>query len=485
MKSTALFIAVLLVHPVTNAQNWTSVGLGPTGNGWNLVSCLYGDTATDRLLAGGTFFKYANANDTVWALSKAQWNGARWDSLGTRVHPTGGGGEFAGEVYWFLRYQGGLYACGDFGFTSSLGYTMNFGRLNDLTGQWEDLGCTNAGFSGLQTVVPKEPQNTLYITGSDGVLCDQFPPTCVYSFDGSAFQRWTPFDQIPDNPLRHVSYIFDFLGETYMVGVFNDPLGQGVPASFLRYNGSSWEHVPGWGNLMASIWDYSIRNDTLYIGGDFLEANGGPGNLVASFDGVNWNNLGGGLSCVNCWSANSVNALQWFHGELWACGMFDQASDVAAHGIAKWDGQKWCVPPGNFLQVLGEMAPLYDMAVWRDSLYVCGLIGSVDGEPVHQVAKWAGGNTMEVCSTVGVVEPFTQAFHLEVVPMAEPGMWRVQLPDLGVWTLDVFNVTGRQVGQWQANGVMVMDLSARSPGMYLLRATGSTGALRSTKLVRP
>jgi hypothetical protein len=439
----------------------------------------------DRLLAGGQFFKYRNAEDTVWAFSKAQWNGARWDSLGARIP---GGDEYAAEVYWFLRYQGRLYTCGDFVFSTLEGYNRAFARLNEQTLQWEPLECINTGPSGLRTLVPKEPQGTLYATGFGGVLCDQFPPTCVYSYDGSSFHRWAPFDLLPEVPLAHVSYIFDFRGKTYMIGAFPGPGGQGV-ASFIRYNGSDWELVPGWNNLMASIWDYTIRNDTLYIGGDFREADGGPGNLVASFDGEQWNDMGGGFACNNCWSANTVNALQWFHGELWACGMFDQVVDVPAHGIAKWDGHRWCVPPGNFLQVLGEMSPLYDMAVWRDSLYVCGLFETVDGEPAHQVVRWDGGSNMENCSSpMGVVEQAARddANQLRVEPLPGNGEWIVRFPHADQWKLDVYDAEGRHVRSQVGNGAnMELDIGAEAPGMYLLRASTPKGMVRSAKIVRP
>jgi len=479
---TYLIPFALIVHQAKAQPYWSAVGMGPTGIGTSEVRSLFNDPVSDRLLAGGIFFKMANQEDTVWAFGQAAWNGHRWDSIAARI--SGGSDEFAPETYWFLRYQGSLYACGDYAFSTPNGFNMGFARLNEQAMQWEALECNNTLPSGLGLLVPKEPQDTLYATGYDGVLCGLFPPTCVYSYDGSSFQRWAPFDLIPDTPNRVVSSIFKFNGMTYMAGAFADPLGQGT-INLIRWNGTAWEHVPGWNNIPTTITDYSIHDNLLYLAGDFLEVNAGPGNLVASFDGTSWNNLGGGLGCVNCWSANSVNALQWFHGELWACGMFDRAMDLQAHSFAKWDGQRWCVPPGDFYHTGMGLAKLYDMAVWRDSLFVCGLFNLLDGAPAYQVAKWIGGATVAECSTVGLDEAHKQDPQLEVVPLMEPGLWRIQLPDLGVWTLDVFNVTGRQVGQWQANGVMVMDLSARSPGMYLLRATGSTGALRSTKLVRP
>jgi hypothetical protein len=486
MKRLSSFLLIMSMGVVGHAQYWKTVGMGVTGMGTSQVLCLYNDTIMDRLLAGGIFFKILNEQDTVWAHSQAAWDGDRWDSLGTGLQPAGGGGEFAPEVLWFLRYQGSLYTSGNFGFSTPDGINRDIARLNEQTMQWEALECINTGSSGLATLVPKEPQDTLYVTGLDGALCDQFPPTCVYSYAGSSFHRWAPFDQIPDAPDRHVSYIFKYKDKTYMVGVFLDPTGPGV-ASFLRWNGTSWEHVPGWDNLMASIWDYSIRNDTLYVAGDFTMDTGGPGNLVASFDGEQWNDMGGGLQCEGgCWSTSMVNALQWFHGELWACGMFDHAGNIPAHSIAHWDGHHWCVPPGDFQLTPSTPSRLNDMAVWRDSLYVCGLINTVDGEPVHQIAQWIGGDAVGNCSTVGINEVTGPIATLAVTPLAEPGRWNVRFPGNGAWMLNAFDVMGRSVGAWNVSGTqMVLDLADRSQGIYLLRASSVAGEIRTARVVRP
>lgn len=486
MKQLLSYLLASLIGVVAHGQYWKSMGGGSTGIGTSEIRTLYADTVTDRLLAGGVFFKISNEEDTVWAFGQAVWNGTRWDSLATRIQPDNTA-EVSPETYWFLRYQGSLYACGNFYFPTPGGYNKNIAKLNEQTQQWEALGCDNTGVSDLKTLVPKEPQGTLYATGNQGDLCGLFPPSCVYQYDGTTFTRWEPFDQIPEVVNRHVSYIFDYKGKTYMVGVFPDPTGTGG-ASFLRYNGTAWEHVPGWDNLMASIWDYSIRNDTLYVAGDFLTDTGGPGNLVASFDGEQWNNMGGGLHCEACWYPTEVKAIQWFHGELWACGMFDRIMDKQAYSIAKWNGHQWCAPPGDFeWGVLGGQGKLYDMAVWRDSLYVCGRFITVDDDTVPQVAQWIGGNAVAECgSGVGVSELQGPGQELVVIPGGGEGGFSVRFPHPGNWTVDVYDAMGTLLRKQNANGAaMVLDLSRSATGIYLLRARSAKGELRKARVLSP
>ena len=469
-----------------NAQYWQAVGkgtLGPTE-----VQTLYGDSISDRLLAGGTFMWITNETDTVLGMGQAAWNGTRWDSLATRIQPISGNISTQ-QTFWFLRFQGRLYACGGFSFLVSGGnWNRYLARLNDSTQQWETLGCNIPSTSGILTLVPKEPDTTLYATGYlgyDDEFCG-YPPSCVFRYDGSAFHIWEPFNQIPQGLNdAYVGTVFDFQGKTYMTCSLPDPDGSGF-VSFIRWNGNSWEHVPGW-NTLSPIKDISIHNDTLYVAGTFSLADGGPGNLVAAFDGENWSDMGGGLSYPPVPMSGVALDLEWFHGELWACGIFSKAGNAACTGIAHWDGQRWCVPPGEILHANGQYGEaITDMAVWRDSLYICGGFATIDGEPMRQVAQWIGGSSVEECSTVGINEERAHNSTLSVYPLDEPGRWNVQFPKAGNWNLTAYDVLGRPVGTWHSSGPsLVVDLSAHAPGIYLLRATSTTGELRGAKVIRP
>ncbi|MBK9419557.1 MAG: T9SS type A sorting domain-containing protein [Flavobacteriales bacterium] len=123
------------------------------------------------------------------------------------------------------------------------------------------------------------------------------------------------------------------------------------------------------------------------------------------------------------------------------------------------------------------------MAVWHDSLYVCGRILTVDDDTVHQVAQWIGGDAVENC-TVGISEPPQRPAALQVMPNGVQGQWSVHLPSEGAWHLVAYNMAGQTVGTWQTNGQsLTMDLASKSSGLYLLRATNATGQQRTAKLI--
>ncbi|MCC6839613.1 MAG: hypothetical protein IT230_05580 [Flavobacteriales bacterium] len=475
--------AALLSAAVANAQYWKALGKGTIGP--TEIQTLYGDSSSNSLLAGGTFMWIMNENDTVLGMGQAAWDGTRWDSVATRIQPISGNNS-TNQTHWFLRFEGRLYACGFFGFQNSDGtWNNNLARLDEVNQHWENLGCNYQFMTGLTTLVPKQPQTTLYATGYMGSICG-YPESCVFRYDGSAFHVWEPFNLIPDGNDNYVGTIFDFQGKTYMTCSLPDPVDGSGFVSFLRWNGSIWEHVPGW-NTLSPIKEILIHDDTLYVAGTFSLADGGPGNLVAAFSNDQWNNMDGGLQYLWAPMSGAALDLEWFHGELWASGFFNRASDMPASSIAKWNGHQWCVPPGDFRQTnYNEIARLVDMTVWRDSLYVCGSIAYIDWQPAYQVAQWIGGDAMGDCSTVGMDEAGGQVGHLTATPLPGGTAWRVQFPYAGNWVLDVYDALGRHIMQNHSNGkAMELNLPAGPAGVLILRACGEEGTIYQAKLLRP
>lgn len=485
MRRLYVALATTLIGVVAYAQYWKAVGRGTIGP--TEVQTLYGDSVSDRLLAGGTFLHILNETDTVLAFGQAAWNGLRWDSLATRIQAYGGG-EGAQQTYWFLRFQGQLFACGGFGFFDSLGQVnRGMARLNPVSHVWEPLQCVNPNFGGMETLVPKEPQNTLYATGYMGSICG-FPESCVFRYDGSAFHVWEPFNQIPQGLNdAYVGTIFDFQGKTYMTCSLPDPVDGSGFVSFLRWNGTAWEHVPGW-NTLSPIKEILIHNDTLYVAGTFSIADGGPGNLVAAFSNDQWSDMGGGLFYTPAPMSGAALDLEWFHGDLWACGLFNLAGGIPAHSIAHWDGHRWCVPPGDFRWIFNSQSKLLDMAVWRDSLYVCGGILTVDWDTMKQVVQWIGGDAVDDCSTVGIGET-TQPVpdgHLLITPLPGEDSWTVRFPHPGTWKLEVYDATGRFVKHIHTEGQAIeFNLASAAPGIYIVHTKDVHGSAWVRKIRNP
>lgn len=457
------------------AQHWERLSGGPIGS----MTALSVDPITDRLYGSGTFLRIANDTDTILSFGMAQWDGARWDSIGHRMYEIPG--STASQVYWFVRYNGDLYACGAFGFfvepATANGY---FSRLNETSQRWEALECINPVTGGLGGISPRhDEQDNLYMTGFSTSICG-YPEAAVFRYDADGFHEWTPYQQIPVDNGNFIGTVIEFQGMTYIRGIFRDPLSDGW-CNLMRHNGSSWEYVPGWGSGSGAIKDVVIHNDVLYIVGAFREP-GAPGNGLAAFDGQNWLDFGTGLELAIAPGYTSVLTLQWFHDDLFVGGQFTKAGGIPANGLAKWNGTQWCSLPGFDQEPGPTTRTISGMAVWRDSLYVNGAFYELEGQAFNTIAKWIGGDAVSGCSSpISVPGISGQQGSMRVWNSAE-SRWSVQLPYEERWALDIFNAAGAVIGAQVLNGSTGnLDITSLAHGLYLIRATDMKGTTYATK----
>lgn len=460
---------LLSAHCVAQ-PNWQAVGRGT--NTLSEVQTLFGDSYLDKLLAGGTFRYIYNDGDTVEGMGQAAWNGTRWDSIAHRIQPFPGG-DVVNQTYWFLRFQDRLYACGNFPLEYEPGsYTEGMARLHEQEQRWEALECTSAWSTGLTQLIHKNPDaSSIYATGFADTLCG-FPEACVFRYDGSAFHEWEPWGLIPPAPNNYVAYVFDFQGYTYMNGGYSNPNGTGVKY-FMRFNGTTWEDVPGWNNAYH-IRDVEVQDDVLYVCGTFKQASGAPGNLVARFDGTTWDDMDGGLAYLAYPPAATAFRMEWHNGLLYVGGQFDNAAGTPLGcGLAVWDGDQWSGLPGAFTtpppQAL-TFSRVYDLTFWRDSLYICGPFNTIDGEPIRQVAQYIGE-----LPNVGINEQESQSL-LSIAPNPAGVSFRVcELPNVAM-RMQLRDGLGRLVLNVQA-GPGPFDISSLPSGLYQVMVTDRFGSL--------
>lgn len=139
----------------------------------------------------------------------------------------------------------------------------------------------------------------------------------------------------------------------------------------------------------------------MYIAGEFTFAGGVQANHVARWNGQAWSSLSGGLGThpelpPTHWSWNQVLDMVEFQGDVYVCGIFGKAGQVASPGIARWDGASW-MTVGEPM-VGGENNPLMPivsaMVVHDDgkgpALYAAGSFVGIGQMPASGFAKWDG-----------------------------------------------------------------------------------------------
>ena len=183
----------------------------------------------------------------------------------------------------------------------------------------------------------------------------------------------------------------------YVAGAFGN--AGPVPAgNIAKWNGSSWAALGTgvFGNVSSSVHALLSVGSTLYVGGEFSHAGGFTSpflvNRIARWNGTSWSGLGTGMNF-----GSMVESLAVFDDGLGggpllhAGGTFTMAGDVAANGVAKWNGSSWS-PLGAGLT--GSPGYARALAVFDDgnglALYAGGQFSGAGGTAANRIAKWDG-----------------------------------------------------------------------------------------------
>ncbi len=471
-------MAPVLIAPGLMAQNWQAVG------GLNMytagqVGDLYGDTVLDKLFLGTqTKWMFQNG-DTIEMHGCVTWDGLSWEPFYPYLQ-TCTNGNVCSSVYNIFRYQNRLYANGGFAILNQDSiWSDAYARLSDSGDAWIDLQCPVPATTGITYIGPMESDGLLFATGYDGELCGS-ATTNVLQYDGTSFAPFEPFADLHSGDNDYVGLVFKFQDQWYMTGLLDDTIA-GVTYGFARYNGNGWESVPGF-EEPAPIKDILIHNDTLYVCGYFFEGPGSPGNMVAIYDGQQWNNLGGGtLLDLNGSTLGIGMRLLWWHDKLLFSGEFHYAGGVPIEHIAQWNGHQWCGSGADF----DSENAVTSLTTWRDTLYIAGGFDAINGVHMQQVAQWVGGDFDAVCSpSVGLPE-WKPIRTLPIQLLDAAGLWSV--PTTAGQQLQVTDAMGTVVVALlaRANASMVVDLRTQAAGLYVVRVMDSEGNSATVKVLKP
>ena len=248
--------------------------------------------------------------------------------------------------------------------------------------------------------------------------------TSHHRYDGSSLNLWNNkgwgfFDMLPIG------------SDLFVCGNASSLHGLG-PRGVARWDGTNWHSIGNgipasdYGRFVAAL---AFRGGELYAGGQL--AGGGeddPMGLVR-FNGTNWVEVGGGLSSdTNGWDPGLVWDLEVKDNILYVAGEFARAGDVIAHNIVRWDGTNWLTfngPPierlhgigfrsedlfvispvalrkwsgSNWLTLgvtalgTGSQPSIEALTITPESVYIGGEFDSVNGVAATNIARWDGTN---------------------------------------------------------------------------------------------
>lgn len=212
---------------------------------------------------------------------------------------------------------------------------------------------------------------------------------------------WLPNDEIDVHEMATNGVdIFAGITRKNEDGIVEDILAQ--------WGGNIWYK---WASVNSSSYLRGIEavemsGSNIYIGGTFNEVSNLAANNIAHWNGSKWQALGKGVYNTINGYYRVVNTIAVApNGVVYAGGNFNRAGEVAVNNIARWDGVAWQDMGG------GVDGPVYAIAVMGNNVYVGGYFTKAGGQPALNIARWDGTSWHAVGS--GMVSRMIQALEVE------------------------------------------------------------------------
>ncbi|MFK7740020.1 MAG: hypothetical protein AB8H80_06815 [Planctomycetota bacterium] len=400
-----------------DGAGWRAIDGGVEGSVTALLEQPNGD-----LVAGGSFAT-TNAG-SVTTNSIAQFDGVAWQPLAGGVTDPSGAGSVAGLA---LLDNGDLVAGGSF---STAGNTPA-----PSLARWD--GATWTSFAGsLSGLVRVE--RLLQLQNGDLILIG-------FSFGSARVNRWdgTAWAAEPNAP--PLSFVTE-LANGDLVGTEASSLFAANPPVW-RLRAGAWTSM---GTMVSNSFASAVAvasGHSQFAAGDFVI--GGPfrGVDATDADGLclyesgSWSNSGSAPFGPDAEVRAFASATD---GTVYACGMFASIDGVPLQGVASWDGLAWAPVGGGIPTVAGDTIQAIAVAGNGD-VYVGGFFTAANPLAITGVARWDGTAWSNVPGVVSVKNMTTLqngdvvaagfALHAirdgtaQLIPDAQSLEGVVQLPD--------------------------------------------------------
>jgi hypothetical protein len=362
---------------IWNGSEWSAVG---NNGGLGAEFPAYASVVhKGDLYIGGSFRTAGSA--VVNGL--ARWTGKDWA-------PVGGG--VSGSVRSLESDGSDLYVGGVFDYAGDV-------RSNGIA-KWDGAKWTAFG-EGSNGVV-----SAIAIDGSDVYAAGNFstmggkPASSIARWNGS---EWFPLGGgVSDHALALT------LGEDglYVGGEFYWAGGQsGTDLRHIaRWDGSAWHAVgSAWNGFI--VYALARVGDDVYAGGGISHIGEDSTAGIAKWNGSSWETVPGDFS-----NSGTVMSIVSVGSDIYVAGSFDV--DEAENGLAKWDGSTW----SGFGS--GQDGTAFTLEVRNGSVWIGGVFLHAGGKIASAVSKYRFADPLDVCGDFNGDELVTAGDALSVLRAA-------------------------------------------------------------------
>jgi trimeric autotransporter adhesin len=251
---------------------------------------------------------------------------------------------------------------------------------------WSDQFGLGIGCNGPVYAIARA-ESGVYFVGGSFTACGSVAARDIAQFD-PATRTWSP---LPNSGIGEARSILAVGADVYV----------GSADSVKRWDGSAWHDLGSWRSLGDEVLALAMHDGALYAGGYFSTTDVAGNQIlgIARWNGTYWESLGWqsrlewGVHALASYNGELVAG-----GYFFRTGSFPS---VAVGRIARWNGSNW-LPLGSdggngmATSVPGVAPHVAAMTVWQGALYVTGNFTAANaGSPEHEVAaagiaRWDG-----------------------------------------------------------------------------------------------
>jgi len=251
----------------------------------------------------------------------AKWNGSQWSSVGGGLLDYDDNPAF---TFNLRVIEGELYACGRIFMAGNI--TANGIAKWDGT-SWSDVH-DFPFFDEEGDVI-----NDCIMYNGDLYVCGSFYAGSGTSMLGIA--KWNGSDWVGVGPMGvgQSACMEVYEGKLYVGGYFSSMMNPALPGNHIAsWDGSSWDNVGGGiDNINGNVYEMMVHDGKLYVAGGFTSVGGISAPFIATWDGHEWCDLGST-------SDNGIDAIEEFQDTLYIGGAFIELNGQPIFSIAKSGG---------------------------------------------------------------------------------------------------------------------------------------------------
>lgn len=237
-----------------------------------------------------------------------------------------------------------------------------------------------------------------------------------------------------------------------------------------KWNGIIWDSL-GSGLNYPEVPAIVCYKNELYVGGCFCKADGNIGNGIQKWNGHEWKEVGGGVTLTNYYFS-AVKGMAVINDRLYITGDFDKAGFLPVHGLACWDGLKWCTIYDVF------STHVWAFSEYKNNLVLGGNFEINNDSSLSYLVEYLEPSFTDTCSQPFRVPENANESNISVYPNPVKDYLYINLEsEINEVSIQIYDIEGRMITDENlksSSNIIKIDTKALSYGTYFVKLISNT-----------